>query len=177
MTPRAARTAVRRGAPADREAASAARTIVLGLGNPLLSDDAAGLHVVACLRAELAGLRNVEVGEDYWGGLRLMERLIGYQRAIIVDARLSGAPPGTVSILTAEAPPTRHGASAHDVDLWTALEFGRRAGAAVPLAGDIRIVAIEAADVETFGEQCTPAVAASLSRAVAAVRSLLADWR
>ena len=153
------------------------RTLVLGLGNPLLTDDSVGLRVVDRLRSALDGWPGLELAEDYWGGLRLMERLVGYDRAIIVDAQRSGAPAGTVSILSANAPPTRHGDSAHDVDLWTALEFGRQAGAAVPTASSIRIVAIEAADVDTFGEKCTPAVAASIPRAAEAVQSLLIEWR
>lgn len=153
------------------------RTIVLGLGNPLLTDDSVGLRVVDHLRPALAGRPGLELAEDYWGGLRLMERLVGYDRAIIIDAQRSSAPPGTVSILPAEAPPTRHGNSAHDVDLWTALEFGRHAGFKLPQTGDIRIVAIEAAEVEAFGEECTPAVAAGVPRAAELVQSLLTEWR
>ena len=153
------------------------RTLVLGLGNPLRTDDSVGLRVVDRLRSALDGWPGLELAEDYWGGLRLMERLVGYDRAIIIDAQRSGAPAGTVSTLPANAPPTRHGNSVHDMDLWTALEFGRQAGAAVPMASGIRIVAIEAADVDTFGEECTPAVAAGIPRAAEAVQALLIEWR
>lgn len=155
----------------------ARRTLVLGLGNPLLTDDGVGLRVVAQLRSALVAQPGLELAEDYWGGLRLMERLVGYDRAVIIDAQRSGAPPGTVRVLAAEAPPTRHGSSAHDVDLWTALEFGRRAGAALPTADNIRIIAIEAAEVDTFGQECTPAVAAAVPAAVAVAQSLLTEWR
>jgi hydrogenase maturation protease len=153
------------------------RTIVLGLGNPLRSDDSVGLHVVSELKPVLAGRPGLELAEDYWGGLRLMERLIGFDRVIIIDAQRSGASPGHVSLLAAEAPPTQHRNSAHDVDLWTALEFGRHAGFTLPQPSDIHIVAIEAAEVEAFGEACTPAVAASIPRAVELVQSLLTEWR
>ena len=174
----AARTPTCAARPAADVATTEVRqTIVLGLGNPLLTDDSIGLRVVDRLRPALAGRPGVELAEDYWGGLRLMERLVGYDRAILIDAQRSGAPPGRVSILGAEAPPTRHANSAHDVDLWTALEFGRHAGFKLPRPGDIRIVAIEAAEVEAFGEECTPAVAASVPRAAELVQSLLTDWR
>lgn len=163
--------------PGADAAAATPRTIVVGLGNPLLTDDSVGLRVVDRLKPVLAGRPGLELAEDYCGGLRLMERLIGYERAIIIDAQRSNAPPGTVRVLAADGPPTRYGDSVHDADLWTALEFGRRAGAALPAPGDIRIVAIEAADVDTFGEQCTPEVAAGIPRAVEAVRSLLTEWR
>jgi hydrogenase maturation protease len=162
---------------ADAASGQMPRTLVLGLGNPLLTDDAVGLCVVQHLRPGLLNLPDVELAEDYWGGLRLMERLVGYQRAIIIDAQCSGGAPGSVAVLSAEAPPIRHGGSTHDLDLSTALDFGRRAGAAVPPAGDIRIIAIEASDVDTFGQQCTPAVAAAVPRAADLVLSLLTDWR
>lgn len=153
------------------------RTLVLGLGNPLLTDDGVGLRVAERLQAALAGRHGVEVTVDYCGGLRLMERLVGYRRAIIIDAARRGAPVGSVSILAADSSSTRHSGSAHDVDLACALELGRRAGAELPGPDDIRIVAIEAQEVEAFGESCTPEVAAVIAPAVELVRGLLDAWR
>ena len=142
------------------------KTLILGLGNPVVSDDSVGLRVAAELRVRLAGRPEVEVGEDYWGGLRLMERLIGYQRAIIVDAIRAGAPPGTIHRLKPDDLPTQRSASAHDVNLPTALELGRRAGVPLPENGQILLVAIEVEDILTFGEHCTPAVQAAIIPAV-----------
>jgi len=155
----------------------AARTLILGLGNPLLSDDAVGLRVVQQLRPLLAGQPDVEVAEEYWGGLRLMERMVGYARVIIVDAVCSGQAPGTVCVRGPEGIDTQHSASSHDVNLTTALEFGRRAGARLPEAENTRLVVIEAADVLTFGETCSPPVQAAVQRAVQAVMTLLSSWR
>jgi hydrogenase maturation protease len=62
------------------------RTLVLGLGNPLLGDDAVGLKVAALVRERLGGAPGVDVEEEEAGGLRLMERMTGYDRAILVDA-------------------------------------------------------------------------------------------
>ena len=67
-----------------------AKILVLGLGNPLLGDDSVGLRVAQQVQAQLADRPEVEVAEDYWGGLRLMERLAGFERVIIVDAICSG---------------------------------------------------------------------------------------
>jgi hydrogenase maturation protease len=145
------------------------RTLVLGLGNPLITDDAVGLRVVERLKPLLAGRADVEIEEDYWGGLRLMERMIGFDRAIVVDAIQLGSPPGTIHLLTPDGVPTQRSASAHDVNLSTALKFGRQAGARLPENARIQIVGIEAADVLNFGEQCTPAVEAAIPSAVEAV--------
>ncbi len=154
----------------------AARTLVIGLGNPLRCDDAVGMHVAARLRKVLENSADIDVLEDCCGGLRLMERLIGYQRAVIVDAARTGAPPGTVRVFSAGTA-TRHDSCPHDLDLPTALELGRCSGAALPEAGNMRIVTVEAADVQTFCESCTPAVAAGVSRAVETVLELLRSWR
>jgi len=155
----------------------ARRTLVLGLGNPLLGDDSAGLRVARELRPRLAHAPGVEVDEDYWGGLRLMERMIGFERAVVVDAMCSGMAPGTVRVLPAEAAATRYSGSAHDVDLCTALEVGRRAGAALPAKESIRVVAVEVDGSLTFTEDCTPEVEDGIARAAEEVVSLLAAWR
>jgi hydrogenase maturation protease len=149
------------------------KTLVLGLGNPLITDDSVGLRVVEALRPLLADRADLEVSEDHWGGLRLMERMIGFDRAIVVDAIQTGAPPGTIHQLTPDGIPTQRSASAHDVNLSTALELGRRAEAHLPKNSDIYLVGIEAQDILTFGEQCTPAVKAAIAPAVESVLKLL----
>lgn len=164
--------------PRSRDAPPGRRKIlVLGLGNPLLGDDGVGLYVAQRVQMQVAGHSDIEVAEDYWGGLRLMERLVGFERAVIVDAVCTGGEAGAVSILSPDDVPTRHSSSAHDVDFRTALAVGRRMGVRLPRDHDVRIVAIEAADVWTFSEECTPAVRAGIERAVQMIVALLAEWR
>ena len=151
------------------------KTLILGLGNPLITDDSVGLRVVAELRGRLADRPDVDVAEDYWGGLRLMEQMVGYQRAIVIDAIQTGAKPGTIHRLATGDIPTQRSASAHDVNLPTALALGREAGLALPEDRHIVLVGIEAEDILNFGETCTPAVAESIPRAVAAVLQALDD--
>ena len=151
------------------------KILVLGLGNPLVSDDSIGLRVAETLKPMLAGRPDVEVSEDYWGGLRLMERMIGYDRAIIIDAIRSGAPPGTVHRLAPDSISTQRSASVHDVNLPTALEFGRKAGVALPKNEHILLVGIEAEDILTFSERCTPAVEASIPLAVGTVMQAIQE--
>ena len=159
------------GAPSSRP--SAHKTLVIGLGNPLVSDDSVGLRVVAQLKGILADRDDVEVTEDYWGGLRLMERMIGYDRTVIIDATYTGASPGTIHHLSTDSIATQKSASAHDVNLPTALAFGRSAGAHLPADEDVRLIGIEAEDLINFNDQCTPAVAAAIPRAVQEVVQLL----
>lgn len=151
----------------------AMRTLVLGLGNPVLTDDSVGLRVIEELRPLLADRPDVEVDEDYWGGLQLMERLVGYDRAIIVDAICTGAPPGTIHRLPVDAIPTQHSASGHDANLATALALGRQAGAHLPATEDILLVGIEAHDILNFSEECTPQVRAAIPGALETVMDAL----
>jgi hydrogenase maturation protease len=102
------------------------------------------------------------------GGLTLMERLVGYERAVLVDAiQTRDGAPGTVYRLTLEDLPTLHADSAHDVPLRAALELGRRLGAKLP--ADVIIYAIEAANIWDFGETLSPEVDGSVMVAASAV--------
>jgi hydrogenase maturation protease len=152
------------------------KTLILGLGNPLVTDDSVGLRVAAEVKCRLANRPDIEVDEDYCGGLRLMERLVGYDRAIVIDAICSGAPPGTIQRLTPGAIPTQRNATSHDVSLPTALALGRKVGLALPADGDILLVAIEAEDILNFGHSCTPAVAAAIPLAVEMVLEAIASF-
>jgi hydrogenase maturation protease len=143
------------------------KIIIIGLGNPILTDDGVGVKVAYAVRDALASAaRNgVTVTEASVGGLRLMEMMEGYDRVILVDAiQTADGQPGTIYRLTlddiASAVPTQHSASAHDMNLPTAMEMGRCLGMALPAS--VEIFAIEALDVVTFGETCTPHVTAAI---------------
>jgi hydrogenase maturation protease len=97
-----------------------------------------------------------------------MERLVGYRRAILVDA-VHGLEPdaGTVVCrpLSGLAPrAAAHLDGTHDASLATALEAGRAMGA--PLPAEITVVGIEAASLGVFDERLTPEVAEAVPRAV-----------
>lgn len=155
---------------------SPTKILVLGLGNPLVTDDSVGLRVAARLEPLLADRPEVEVSEDYWGGLRLMERMVGFDRAIVIDAICTGAPPGTIHHLTPDAIPTQRSSSSHDVNLPTALALGRAAGLPLPRDEHILLVGIEAEDILSFSEQCTPAVEAAIAPAVEEVLQMVARF-
>lgn len=149
------------------------KTLILGLGNPLLRDDSIGLRVVQQLKEILHDHPEIELGEDYWGGLRLMENMVGYDRAIIVDAICTDEPAGTIHLLSPDDIPTQRSASAHDVNLPTALELGRQAGAHLPSKENILLIGIEAKDVQTFDEGLSPEVENAIPQAIKAVLSEL----
>jgi hydrogenase maturation protease len=153
------------------------RTLILGLGNPILRDDGIGWRVVQEVAQRLAqpapsAPPSLEIDYASLGGISLMERLIGYDRAILVDAiQTRDGVPGTIYRLTPEDLPTRHANAAHDATLKAALGMGRDLGAALP--AEIVIIAVEAHDVREFGETLSPAVAAAVGPAAQAVLAAL----
>lgn len=151
-----------------------ARTLVIGLGNPYVSDDAVGIVVARRLAAELPARPGLDFTEAQVGGLRLMDVMQGYDRAVIVDAMLTGAAPGTLRDFTLDdLLATKNTVSSHDGDLKSALEAGRLAGLALPR--EVRIVGVEAVDVVTFAERLSPAVARAVPAAAARVQALLEE--
>jgi hydrogenase maturation protease len=137
-------------------------SIIIGVGNPVITDDAVGLEVARCLRRRLTGQKGIMVAEVYNGGLELMEAMAGYDRAFVVDAIVAGHPPGTIYHLGVdEVATTRNTSTTHNGSLSLALELGRLTG--VKLPGVVRIWAVEAGDVTTFREGLTPAVEEAVS--------------
>lgn len=148
------------------------KTLVLGLGNPILTDDGAGVHVVRAVQSRLASHdSHIEFAEASVGGMRLLGIIAGYERVIIVDAiQTPGGSLGEIHRLhPGDLRASLHAGSTHDLSLTAALALGREMGMALPADEDIVIIAVEAEDVLTFGEECTPAVAAAIPRAVEAV--------
>jgi hydrogenase maturation protease len=144
------------------------KTLVLGLGNPILSDDSVGFRVIQELKARF-NKPNLTLVESSASGLSLLDLITGYDKLIIVDAiKTEGGEAGKIYRLGAEnLGAVRHSASPHDINLATALELGRKLGAALPQ--QIIILAIEVADVTTFSEKCTPEVERVIPLAVSLV--------
>ena len=104
-------------------------TLIIGIGNPSRSDDAAGL--IAARRLELKALEGVAFLEKSGEGTALMESWKGHDRAILLDALSSGSPPGTIRRYDAGAGPLplqsfRH--STHAFGVVEAVELARAMG-------------------------------------------------
>jgi hydrogenase maturation protease len=150
-------------------------TIVVGLGNPILGDDGVGWQIVQRIQQRNDLPDGVEVDCLSVGGISLMERLIGYQRAILIDSFFTNKNPiGTLLRFSIDELPDQelgHIYSAHDTTLQNALQVGRQLGAELP--DEINIVAVEAQNVNIFSEQLSPEVAAAVPGAVQAVMDIL----
>ena len=144
--------------------------LVLGLGNPILGDDAAGLLALAELRRHLAAEPlPVPVTLREWssGNLDLLAEICGYAALLLIDAFHSEhVRPGRVRLLEPGDlrcdPDTP--LSPHLYDLPSALDLGERLGYPLPeLLGAI-IIEVGAECLE-FGETVSPAVAEAVPQA------------
>lgn len=146
------------------------KTLVLGLGNPILTDDGVGIYVVQAV-AKRCRRDNVTFAEASVGGLRLLDIIGGYDRIIMVDAIQSrdGQPGDIQKLHPNDLRASLHSGSTHDLSLPGALTLGRGMGMVLPDDESLVIIAIEVEDVLTFGEDCTPLVAAAIPHAVEVV--------
>ena len=168
------------------------KTLIIGLGNPILGDDGVGWKVAQEVEKHLQSLlplsaeshtaweetaEHVKVECLSLAGISLMEQMVGYQRIILIDSLNTGQHDQgevvTFSLNSLEDLLHGHSASAHDLSLKGALKLGRIMGADLPKDEDIQIVAIEAAHVYDFTEELTPETIAAVPIAVQKVLSLL----
>ena len=138
------------------------KTLVLGLGNPILSDDSVGIRVAQAIRQH-CDKGGVTVLESSLAGLDLLDLIIGYDKLILIDAiqTVDGHAGEVYHLEASDLSATLHTTSPHTTNFATALELGKRLGLALPR--EIAIFAIEAKDVVTFGEECTPEVEKSIA--------------
>jgi len=141
------------------------KTLLLGLGNPILKDDSVGLRVVRELRKRVAK-EDVDVMEVTFANIDILEVIGPYDRLIIIDSiKTKGGRPGEFYQLDLnDLQSTLHLSSPHDINLATALELGKRLGMHIP--NEIRIYAIEVEDNQTFSESCSPLVEEAIPRIV-----------
>ncbi len=157
------------------------KTLIIGLGNPILGDDGVGWKIAQDVERQLpsSGLdpSSVAVESFALAGISLMEQMVGYERVILIDSLNTGQHPqgAVVTFNLAELADLTYGhsASAHDLSLKKALIMGRSMGASLPDDENVQVVAIEAEHIYDFGETLTPPVQAAVPSAVQEVFRLL----
>lgn len=150
--------------------------LIIGLGSPIMTDDAIGLEVVQ--EIEDMRLEGVETRQEAVGGLDIIPLMWGYRNVIIVDAIQTGMyEPGTIMFFDPEDfDETIGDASAHDINLATAMRIGREMEPEM-MPDKVCFIAIEAEDIGTVNEGMTPRLVKAKPSAVRAVLHQLEQVR
>lgn len=132
--------------------------LVVGLGNPLRGDDGAGVAVSDALGSRASV-------QSATGSFELIEAWADYDEVVIVDATLSGEPPGTINRFDATMQPLPNGtfASTHAIGIAETIELARLFGLLPPR---LIVIGIEAGDMRR-GADMSPEVALAVAQVVA----------
>ncbi len=148
------------------------KPLVMGIGNPLLQDDRAGIEVVEKLAALGAPCDTLEV---YTVGFEIIDRCMGRDNVIIVDACMLGNEPGSIlDVGVDDIFNTAYLANSHAITLGSTLKIGYKL---FPddMPQNLRIFLIEAKDVNEFSKQCSPEVYHAIDNVVEQIQGVLAS--
>lgn len=155
----------------------ASRTVVLGLGNPLLCDDAVGLRVAAALQELMQAdpVDGVTVVTSTRAGFELIDLLAGASEAIIIDCLdVPNAEPGRVRRLDLQhVAGSARLVGAHDLDVAAAFQLAAAMGISMP--DSVEIYGVEAAETRRFSECLTPPVEAAAAMLAHDLHALLKE--
>jgi hydrogenase maturation protease len=153
--------------------AAVKNTVVLGLGNILMSDEGIGVRVVERLQMQAAKFPDVECIDAGTGGMNILHLIANRKRAIIVDCALMGQAAGTIRRFTPDDVQSVKAVShfsLHDVDILKVLELSRQLE---ECPAEVVIFGIEPAKVEQ-GDTLSPQLAARIDEYVTIVGRSLA---
>jgi hydrogenase maturation protease len=143
-------------------------TLVLGIGNILLNDEGAGIHVVKRLEEE--GYNGADLMDGGTGGFHLLGFIQSYKRVIIIDASLDRFPAGHVRVLHPKyATDFPRQLSAHEIGLRDLLDAAFLLGN-MP---DIFLVAVSVKDFQEMGMELTQEVELAIPVAAEKVKELI----
>lgn len=151
------------------------KTLVLGIGNTLLTDEGVGVHVLGHLGADELP-EDVELLDGGTLSFTLAGPIQEADALVVVDAANLKSSPGTLRVFEGEAMDAflmgNRKSSVHEVGLTDLRAIAMLAGHWPERRA---LVAIQPQAVG-WGEAPTPAVAAAIPAAAAAIRGLIHGW-
>jgi hydrogenase maturation protease len=107
--------------------------VVLGLGNPLMADEGVGVVLIERLALLAEQYPDVEFIDAGTGGMAVLHRIEGRQKAAFVDCAFMGEPPGTIRRFTPDqvrSTKVLAHQSLHEADLLRLLDLAEQLGQA-----------------------------------------------
>jgi hydrogenase maturation protease len=150
-------------------------TLILGIGNTLLSDEGVGIHVLEYLRLHETARTDLELLDGGTLSFTLADAIGSHQRLVVVDAARVPGPPGTVEVFEGEVMDERlRGGlqSVHEVGLSDLMDIARLTDS-LPVRR--ALVGIQPRSMD-WGDRPTPEVAAAVPAAARAVLDVVQRW-
>lgn len=146
------------------------KTIILGIGNPILRDDGVGIHVAEELKKHIKD-KNIKIDHAFTGGMNLLDLIVDHDRAILIDAiRRKDRIPGDVDMFKLGELTAFHTTNPHDLSLPQAIDMAKKLGEK-RIPKDISIVGINIGDVPNeFGETLSKKIGPAVPKAVDLVK-------
>jgi len=145
------------------------KTLILGLGNPILCDDGVGFHIARALKGIFP---HTEVHTTSMIDLQLLELMSDFERAFIVDAFLSNSDEiGTVKRLAPEQR-SQHLFSSHGLNFFELLILGRELQYKLPEISGIYGIVIK--EDYSFGTALSPEI---MVKQEAIIQAIIEDIR
>ena len=147
-------------------------TIVLGLGNPLMSDEGIGGFVVEQLKKAAVQYPNVEFVDAGTAGMSLLHLLAGRRKAVIIDCAFMGTEPGTIKKFTPDDVSSVKKLvhqSLHELDILKVIEISKQMGEAPE---EIIIFGIEPQKIEP-GQEISQPLTAKINEYIKDIRNEL----
>lgn len=153
------------------------KTLVLGIGNTLLTDEGIGVHVLQALQeSNLAQLQHANIMDGGTLSFTLAGPIEHCEQLIVVDAAELKSAPGTVRLFENQAMDnyitTGNKRSVHEVSLADVMSITLLSG---NLPKKRALVGIQPEDVD-WGDKPTDAVSAAIPVAVSEIEQLLERW-
>ena len=129
--------------------------LILGIGNPILTDDGVGIKIAQKLKEGNPGLEVMETSE---AGIALLDLVAGYDKLVIIDSIKTekGKPGDFYKLALEDLKPSKDFSSSHSIGIATAFELGQRLGYRMPKF--VSIYAVNIKDNSTFRGECTEEV-------------------
>ena len=142
------------------------KTIVIGVGNPILRDDGIGIHVANQLK-QIVNRSDITIDEAMTGGMNLLDLILGYDKAIIIDAvNIKNANDGEVKRFHLTDFSSVHSNNPHDVSLLEAIKLAEHLGEK-RIPNEIIIIGIVLKKIPyVFGDQLSSKIASAIPKAI-----------
>ncbi|WP_038054896.1 hydrogenase maturation protease [Thermodesulfobacterium hydrogeniphilum] len=143
------------------------RAIVVGIGNPNFRDDGVGFKVIENLKGLVDTVCFLNTD------LKVIDAILNYDIAIIVDGIKIGTEPGTViEIDPVKSWKNVYASGTHSINIFEVIRVGYQVFPE-EMPKKIKIIGVEVEDVDTLDKECSPKVKEAIPKVILKIKEIL----